>query len=71
MNGNASSHEYGLPKQKLFFKLSEISEMGFMSVVKAKKMLYDGEMCGVKNGRNWRIPRDELLRVIRAGEVRP
>jgi hypothetical protein len=56
--------DFGLPNNKLFFKLSEIKEMGLMSIERAKKLLYNGELQGVKNGKMWLVPRAELLRVI-------
>ncbi len=56
--------DFGLPKEKLFYKLSEIKDIGLMSVERAKQLLYSGELQGIKNGRNWRVPRAELLRII-------
>ena len=57
-------HDFGLPQQKLFFSLSEIKDMGFMSVEQSKQMLYKGTMNGVKNGTKWVIPKAELLRIL-------
>lgn len=56
--------DFGLPKKQLFFKLSEIKEMGLMSPQRAKQLLYKGDLKGVKNGQTWTIPRAELLRII-------
>lgn len=56
--------DFGLPRQQLFFKLSEIKEMGLMSIERAKQLLYKGELQGVKNGKMWLIPRAELLRYL-------
>lgn len=58
------SQDFGLPTDKLFYKLSEIKSMGLMSVERAKQLLYTGAMQGVKNGKMWVIPRSELLRII-------
>lgn len=59
------SQDFGLPANKLFFKLSDIKEMGLMSIERAKLLLYRGEMQGRKNGKMWLIPRAELLRYIK------
>lgn len=56
--------EYGLPQDKLFFKLSEIKSIGLMSTERAKKELYRGKLHGIKNGRDWLIPREELVRYM-------
>ena len=56
--------EFGLPTGKLFFKLSDVKEVGLMSIERAKQLLYKGELQGVKNGKMWLIPRAELLRYI-------
>ncbi len=56
--------EFGLPTSKLFFKLSDIKEIGLMSIERAKQLLYKEELHGVKNGTMWLIPRAELLRYI-------
>lgn len=56
--------DFGLPRKQLFFKLSEIKEIGLMSIERAKQLLYKGELEGVKNGKMWVIPRAELLRII-------
>lgn len=57
-------NDFDLPRQQLFFKLSEIKEMGLMSVERAKQLLYKGELQGVKNGKHWAIPRAELLKLL-------
>jgi len=56
--------DFGLPKDKLFYKLSEIKAIGLMSVERAKQLLYNGELTGVKNGVMWLVPRDELIRYL-------
>ena len=56
--------DFGLPTDKLFYKLSEIRNIGLMSTERAKQLLYKGEMQGVKNGAMWLVPRAELLRII-------
>jgi len=58
--------DFGLPTDKLFYKLSEIKAIGLMSTERAKQLLYKGEMKGVKNGVMWLVPRAELLRIINA-----
>ena len=58
--------DFGLPKDKLFFKLSEIKQMGLMSTERAKQLLYKGELQGIKNGVMWLIPREELINMITA-----
>ena len=56
--------DFDLPRQQLFFKLSEIKAMGLMSIEQAKLLLYKGDLQGKKNGKMWLIPRAELLRYI-------
>ena len=63
----AETENYGLTK--LFYSATEIKEMGLMSVPKLKQHLYSGEIKGIKNGRNWRVSRDELIKFIKANEV--
>ncbi len=53
-----------LPRNQMFFKLSEIKELGLMSIEQAKKMLYAGKMKGIKNGKMWLVPRANLLKYI-------
>jgi len=38
--------------------------MGLMSIERAKKLLYSGEMHGIKNGNRWLVPKAELLRIL-------
>jgi len=61
-----TQNNFGLPQHKLFFTLTEIKEMGFLSVERAKKLLYSGDLHGVKNGVKWIIPKEELLRILNA-----
>ena len=58
------TEDYGLPKDKLFFSLSEIKGTGLMSIEQAKQKLYAGDLKGVKNGAKWLITREELIRYI-------
>jgi len=57
-------NDFGLPEDKLFYKLSELKKIGLMSVERAKKLLYSGELKGIKNGVKWLIPRVELIRYL-------
>jgi DNA-directed RNA polymerase specialized sigma subunit len=58
------TEEFGLPENKLFYTLSEIKNIGLMSVEKAKQLIYSKKLQGIKNGRNWRISRIELIRYL-------
>ena len=58
--------DFDLPKKSLF-KLSELEAIGVMSVHKAKLMIYDGHMKATKNGRNWLVPRSEVIRILNNG----
>ncbi len=56
--------DFGLPKDKLFYTLTEIKNIGLMSTERAKQLIYKGEIQSVKNGRNHRISRVELIRYL-------
>ena len=56
--------EYGLPKDKLFFKIADIKNLGLMSKEKAKLEIYAKRLQAIKNGRNWLIPRAKLIEYI-------
>lgn len=57
-------NDYGLPEEKLFFTLADIARIGLMSYERLKVLIKGGRIKALKNGKNYRIQRSELIRYI-------
>ena len=53
--------DFGLPKEKLFFKVSEVVKLGIMGDSQAKLLIHKKKLQATRNGRTWLIPRTGLL----------